>query len=40
MEPISEIAKRFGFSESKVKSMLARTRTRLEKVLKKEGYTL
>lgn len=40
MEPISEIAKRFGFSESKVKSMLARTRAKLEKVLKKEGYTL
>lgn len=40
MEPIGDIADRFGFSESKVKSMLARTRGKLEKVLKKEGYTL
>ncbi len=37
MEPISEIGKRFGFSESKVKSMLYRTREKLRKVLEKEG---
>ena len=34
---IAEIAERFGFSESKVKSMLKRTRDRLKAHLIKEG---
>lgn len=37
MESVKEIAARFSFSESKVKSMLFRTRGKLEKYLKKEG---
>ena len=36
-EPVKDIAARFSYSESKVKSMLSRTRGRLEKYLKKEG---
>lgn len=40
MEPVKEIAKRFSFSESKVKSMLFHTRGRLEKYLKKEGIDI
>lgn len=36
-DSIAEIAERFGFSESKVKSMLKRTRDRLRKHLIKEG---
>lgn len=39
MDSISDIARRFGFSESKVKSMLFRTREKLRDELKKEGYT-
>lgn len=35
-EPIGDIAVRFGFSESKVTSMLHRTRTKLKKQLAKE----
>ena len=37
LEPIADIAKRFGFSQSKVKSMLHRTREKLLKRLQKEG---
>lgn len=37
LEPIADIAKRFGFSQSKVKSMLHRTRGKLLIRLKKEG---
>ena len=36
MDPISDIAKRFACSESKIKSMLYRTRKRLRTVLEKE----
>lgn len=36
-DPISQIARRFGFSQSKVKSMLYRTRGKLKAHLKKEG---
>lgn len=35
---IAEIGKRFGFSKSKVESMLHRTRKKLKKRLEKEGY--
>lgn len=37
MESVEEIASRFSFSKSKVKSMLFHTRNKLEKYLKKEG---
>lgn len=39
-DSVSEIAKRFAFSESKVKSMLGRTRKRLREYLEKEGVRL
>ncbi|MCM1299504.1 MAG: sigma-70 family RNA polymerase sigma factor [Firmicutes bacterium] len=39
-EPVKEIAARFSFSESKVKSMLFHTRNKLKKFLKKEGIDL
>lgn len=38
MDSVSSISEQFGFSESKVKSMLFRTRKRLRTVLEKEGY--
>lgn len=38
MESIPEIADRFGFSRSKVSSMLHRTRGRLRLALEKEGF--
>lgn len=38
MDSIKSISKRFGYSESKVKSMLFRTREKLRDVLRKEGY--
>ncbi len=38
LDSISSISKQFGFSESKVKSMLMRTREKLRKILIKEGY--
>ena len=38
LDSIAEIAVRFSFSESKVKSMLHRLRQRLMKQLKEEGY--
>ncbi len=40
MQAISVIAGDCGMSESKVKSMLLRTRNRLKKYLIKEGYTV
>lgn len=38
MDTISDIAKHFACSESKIKSMLYRTRKKLGTMLKKEGY--
>lgn len=38
MDPINRIAVQFGFSESKVKSMLHRTRKKLFVFLQKEGF--
>ena len=40
LDSIADIAKQFGFSQSKVKSMLARTRMKLRNTLSKEGITL
>jgi len=40
LDPIADIAKAFGFSQSKVKSMLLRTRNKLKKELEKEGISL
>ena len=37
LDSTAEIAKRFGFSENKVSSMLHRTRGKLEKYLIREG---
>lgn len=39
-DSVGNIAKHFGFSQSKVKSMLARTRMKLRATLSKEGITL
>jgi RNA polymerase sigma-70 factor (ECF subfamily) len=38
VEPIETIANKFGFSESKVKTMLHRTRAKLRKQFAKEGF--
>ena len=38
MDPIQQIASNFRFSQSKVLSMLYRTRQKLQKQLEKEGY--
>ena len=38
--PLKEIAREFGFSESKVKSILSRTRAKLRTCLEKEGITV
>ena len=38
LDSIADITARFGFSQSKVKSMLGRIRTRLRLYLTKEGY--
>ena len=38
LDSSQEIAEKFGFSQSKVVSMLHRTRGKLNKYLKKEGY--
>lgn len=38
MDPIEDIAKRFGFSQSKVKSMLHRTRGKLREYLTEKGW--
>lgn len=39
-EPVQDIARRFGFTESKVKMTLKRTRDRLRDYLEKEGVTV
>jgi RNA polymerase sigma-70 factor (ECF subfamily) len=39
-DSIGEIARRFGLSESKVKSMLHRARGKLKKSLESEGIRL
>lgn len=39
-ESVGSISKRFGFSQSKVKSILFRTRNRLKKELQKEGVLI
>ena len=38
-ESIPEISKRYGFSESKVKTTLHRTREKLRKYIEKKGAT-
>lgn len=38
MDSIRDICRRFGFSQSKVKSMLARTRNKLAIYLKRKGF--
>ena len=40
LDSVGDICRRFGYSQSKVKSMLARTRGKLRSVLIKEGFTL
>ena len=40
LDSVADIATRYGFSQSKVKSMLARTRMKLRHTLNKEGITL
>ncbi|MDE7219044.1 MAG: RNA polymerase sigma factor [Oscillospiraceae bacterium] len=40
LDPIAEIAKRFGITQSKVKTTLFRVRNQLREYLEKEGYTL
>ena len=40
LDSIADIAERFGFTQSKVKSMLSRTRMKLRNTLSKEGITL
>lgn len=36
-DPIPDIAKRFGYGQSKIKMMLSRTRAKLKEYLEKEG---
>ncbi len=38
LDPIANIAANYGFSQSKVKTMLCRDRKQLKQMLKKEGY--
>lgn len=40
LDPVDRIAERFGFSRSKVKSMLSRTRQKLKAYLQEEGIAL
>lgn len=40
LTPVKSIARDFGFSESKVKSMLSRTRGKLKAYLQKEGIAI
>ena len=40
MDSVAQIAARYGYSESKVKMTLKRTRDKLRSRLEKEGYTL
>ena len=39
-DSVRAIAQRYGFSESKVKSMLFHTRNRMKQYLEKEGFTV
>lgn len=39
-DPISEIAERYSFGKSKVKTLLCRTRSKLKEFLNKEGYNI
>lgn len=39
-DKVSDIAKRYSFGESKVKTLLSRTRSRLKKFLIEEGYDI
>lgn len=39
-DTVSEIARKYSFSESKVKTLLSRTRNRLKSFLNKEGYNI
>lgn len=38
LDSVSDIARRYGFTESKVRSMLHRSRTKFRSILEKEGY--
>ena len=40
LDSVADIGKRYGFTQSKVKSMLARTRMKLRAALSKEGIAL
>ncbi len=40
LDPIESISRSFGFSQSKVKSMLSRTRKKLQTYLEKEGIEI
>ena len=40
LDSIAAIAKRYGFSQSKVKTTLFRTRNQFRDYLKKEGYDI
>ncbi|MCQ2431953.1 MAG: RNA polymerase sigma factor [Clostridia bacterium] len=40
MDSIADIARRCGYSESRIKSVLFRCRGELKKLLEKEGYTI
>lgn len=40
LDSVADIAKRYGISESKVKTTLFRCRNRLREYLNKEGYTV
>lgn len=39
LDSVGDIGRRFGFSQSKVKSMLHRTREKLRVILKEEGFS-
>ncbi|MBR5093700.1 MAG: sigma-70 family RNA polymerase sigma factor [Oscillospiraceae bacterium] len=38
LAPLEELSRRTGYSQSKLKSMLARTRKKLDRYLREEGY--
>ena len=40
LDTVAEIAQRYGFSESKVKMQLQRTRKKLHAYLEKEGFAV
>jgi RNA polymerase sigma-70 factor (ECF subfamily) len=39
-DTVADIAKQFGYGQSKVKTMLLRTRRKLKTYLEKEGITI